>query len=146
MRDAVACLRPARRATRSLVGAAGLGLAVLAPVPAQEVGTFGDLRLAGLARDVDWPHRAAGHAYTVVCGIAADTTLAIRAAPAATAAVSARVARFTTVEVDTRKRRDGWVRVVGGDLSYDRAGRRRAYTSLLIEGWALEANLCAFAE
>jgi hypothetical protein len=100
----------------------------------------------GLARDVDWAQASPGYAYVVVCRIESAATLPIRAAPEAGAAVTAHLPRFATAEIDTRERRGGWVSVVGADLSYDAAGRRRAYTSLLVEGWASEAHLCAYLD
>lgn len=107
---------------------------------------MGDVTLLGLARDVAWPRGAQGYDYVLACGFEAGGTLSVHAAPDAASAVLARLDRLTTVEVDTGERRGAWIRVVGADLSFTADGKRRAYTSLLVEGWAEDAYLCAYDE
>ncbi len=111
-----------------------------------ERGRVGDLTLGGLAREVEWPGQRPGYAYAVACNLADGATLAVRAGPGTDHAVTARIERYTTLELDTRERAGAWVRVVGGDQSHAPDGRRRAYKSLLIDGWAHDSYLCTFTD
>ncbi len=126
---------------------AALAAVAIAPSAHAENRTYGQVYLAGLARDNAWPLNAPGLNYVMVCNVnGPDGFLSVRSGAGTEYQQVRAFNRLAILEVDTTNRRGNWVRVVDGSRTHSKDGFPQEYKHLSVSGWAHDGYLCDFVD